>query len=456
MLSSRKKWWVAAGVCAVVAIALPFLWRHFGFDLKVYRIGGSAMLTDPSTLYTARLPKSPLPFTYPPFAGLVFVPSALLPWPLAYVTSIAASVVALWTLWRVGLAKLVAGRLHPAILVAVVAGSLLIEPVRETVSYGQINLILCAVIVYDLVRANHPARGIWVGIAAGIKLTPLVFFALLLVTRQWRALAHAIAAFAGTVVIGFVVAPRTAWQYWTELLPDTGRIGALAYASNQSWNGLLIRLSGDTAGGGRLWLVLVVVTVVGALWLARALWSRGDRLASVSVCGTMALLCSPVSWSHHWVWAVPLGVALVSGTAVGRRHPIPVAATWFGLFVLAPIWWPPHGADQELTWSLAEQVVGNAYLVLALTAMALLARGCGPLRNRDGGEDRLVIGLPGRTHPAGERRARRTEDVVELQAAERRPPVAGASVRRLVALLVRGVQGHQRALRLVALGIVRR
>ncbi len=107
-------------------------------------------------MYTARLENSPLPFTYPPFSGLVFVPFAWLPWPLAYATSIAASVVALVTLWRLGLAKLFAGRPQPAILVAVTAASLLVEPVRETLSYRQINLILCAVIVYDLVDPRHP------------------------------------------------------------------------------------------------------------------------------------------------------------------------------------------------------------------------------------------------------------------------------------------------------------
>jgi alpha-1,2-mannosyltransferase len=203
-----------------------------------------------------------------------------------------------------------------------------------------------------------------------------------------------VGAFAGTVVIGFVVAPRTAWQYWTELLPDTGRIGALAYVSNQSWNGLLIRVSGDVAGGGRLWLALVVVTVIASLWLARALWLRGDSLASVSVCGTMALLCSPVSWSHHWVWAIPFGIALISGTALGRRYPALVATTWFGLFVLAPIWWAPHGLDRELSWSLADQVLGNAYLILALTAMALLTHDVLTRGRTDPVDQRRALGDP--------------------------------------------------------------
>jgi alpha-1,2-mannosyltransferase len=179
------------------------------------------------------------------------------------------------------------------------------------------------------------------------------------------------------VLIGFAVAPRMAAEYWTSTLPDTGRIGALAYSSNQSWNGFLVRLSGDLAGGGRVWLFLVLVTVLGGLWLTRELWLRGEHLASLSVCALIGLLCSPVSWSHHWVWLIPLGIALLSCTELGRRYPIPVAATWFGLIILAPIWWPPRGGAQ-LSWNFGEVLAGNAYLVLSLAAALLLALGNRP------------------------------------------------------------------------------
>jgi alpha-1,2-mannosyltransferase len=309
------------------------------------------------------------------------VPVSLLPWPLAYGGSIAASLIALFASWRMSLRNHLEvlrkyfGRPHPAALVALVAASMLLEPVRETLSYGQINLILCAVILYDVLAVKRPSRGIWIGLAAGIKLTPLVFFGLLLVTKQWRALAHASAAFLATVLIGFVLAPRTAWDYWTHMVSDTGRIGGLAYSGNQSWNGFLIRVTGDLAGGGRLWQVVVLLTVVGGLWLTRVLWLRGEQLASVSVCALIGLLCSPVSWSHHWVWCLPLGISLLTATTVGRRHPVAVSATWFGLFLLGPIWWPPRGDNQELSWNLLEQLAGNAYLWLSLAAAALLAVG---------------------------------------------------------------------------------
>jgi alpha-1,2-mannosyltransferase len=367
---------LTALTCAAAGLLLPMLWNHTGIDLKVYRLGGSAMLDDPSSLYSARLRGTSMPFTYPPFGGIVMIPVSELSWPVAYGASIAVSLVALAVIWRIGLSQLLAGqRLRPAVFLAAVAGSLLVEPARETLSYGQINLILCAVIMYDVLDGKHPLRGIWIGLAAGIKLTPLVFFGLLLVTRQWRALAHAAGAFVVTVLIGFAVAPRTAAAYWTSTLTDTRRIGGLAYSGNQSWNGFLTRLSGDLSGGGRVWLLVVLVTVLGGLWLTQDLWLRGEQLASLAVCALIGLLCSPVSWSHHWVWLIPLGIALLSSTELGRRYPVPVAATWFGLTILAPIWWPPRGDERELSWNFGEILAGNAYLILSLAAALLLALG---------------------------------------------------------------------------------
>jgi alpha-1,2-mannosyltransferase len=373
---NATRWWFAALVCVAVGILLPMLWRHSLVDLKVYRLGGSALLDDPSTLYSARMEGSGLPFTYPPFAGLVMVPVSLVPWSLVAALWTAASLISLALVWRLSL-RYAGSRLHVAAFVAVVAGSLVLEPVRETLGFGQINLMLCALIMYDLLDVKHPRRGIWLGIAAGIKLTPLVFLGLLFVTRQWRALIHASAAFAGTVLLGFLLAPEAATEYWTSLVSDTTRIGGLAFSSNQSWNAFLIRLSGDLNGGGRLWQGLVLVSVLAGLWLARALWMRGDRLAGLSVCGLIGLLCSPVSWSHHWVWAIPLGVSLLTSTPLRRKVPLTVA--WFGLFALAPIWWPPNHEDRELTWSFGEQFTGNGYLIAAIVAVLLLALG---LRSR--------------------------------------------------------------------------
>jgi alpha-1,2-mannosyltransferase len=203
-----------------------------------------------------------------------------------------------------------------------------------------------------------------------VKLTPLVFFGLLLVTRQWKALAYATAAFAGTVLVGFAVTPKGATEYWTSLVAETTRIGGLAFSSNQSWNAFLIRLTGDLDGGGPVWLVLVAMTIAGGLWLAQRLWRDGEQLAAVSTTALIGLLCSPVSWSHHWVWIIPLGVSVMNRLP---KNPQLFAVLWFGLFLIAPIWWPPNHDNRELSWSFPEHLAGNAYLIAALVAAILLA-----------------------------------------------------------------------------------
>jgi alpha-1,2-mannosyltransferase len=380
---TKLLWAAAFAVCVAASIILPMLWQHSLVDLKVYRLGGRTLLDDASTLYDVRL--AGLPFTYPPFAAVVMVPFALLPWSVAITVWTVGTVVSLVFIWRLSLGRGVPS----AILLAVVAGSLLLEPVRETLGFGQVNLMLCALILYDVLELKHSRRGIWIGLAAGVKLTPLVFLGLLVVTRQWKALLYASGSFLATVLVGFVISPHSATEYWTSLVSDTTRIGGLAFSSNQSWNAFLIRMTGDLDGGGLVWLALVGLTVLGGLWFSRLLWLRDDRLASVSICALVGLLCSPVSWSHHWVWALPLGVSLVR--VVGGFWRYVVGVLWFGLFAVAPIWWPPNHDNRELTWAFGDQLLGNAYLIGALAAVVLLA-----VSHRDA----LVRETPGQKLPA--------------------------------------------------------
>jgi alpha-1,2-mannosyltransferase len=291
------RWWKILLVTAVLtALLLPMTWKHLFVDLKVYRLGGQALI-DGIPLYHAKLADTIMQFTYPPFAAVLMVPFAVMPFPVSVAVWTLGTVAALVAVWRLSLTDRLRGRRpHPAALPALVVGSTLMEPVRETLGYGQINVILCAVVLYDLLRTEgRPARGIWLGVAAGLKLTPLVFFGVLFVNRQWRALAHACLGFAGTVLIGFLVIPSAAKEYWTETVRDTQRIGGLTYTGNQSINGLLARIEQNPAGGGTLWMALVVVVIGACLLASRLLWQRGQRVAAVSSCALIGLFCSPVS-----------------------------------------------------------------------------------------------------------------------------------------------------------------
>lgn len=325
-------------------------------DLAVYRAGGLRLL-DALPLYEQSW--GDLPFTYPPFAALLMVPLALLPGWAAALAMPALSCLALVLLWRC------CGTTGAA-LVVLAPLSLLLEPVWMTLLFGQVNLLLAAMLLADLAVRDHRWRGLLTGVAAGVKLTPLVFVGYLAVTGQWRALRRCLLAFAGTVATGFVLAPGDSWRFWTRVLADAERVGTPWYATNQSVMGVLSRLGGDADWVRPAWFVLASAVVLGCLWLARRLWLRGEVLAAVSATGLAGVLASPVSWSHHWVWAVPLAVALhrVRGAAV--------TAGWLVPFLLAPFLSLPRGGELEHAWTW-QHLPGDAYVWSGLVWLVLMA-----------------------------------------------------------------------------------
>jgi alpha-1,2-mannosyltransferase len=348
-------------------------------DLKVYRLGGDALLHGPA-LYDAKLPGIGLPFTYPPFAAIAMVPLALAPWALALVVWTTASVLCITLLWRASLPRtfwsFITLRKRTAVLVALTIVSLLLEPVWATIDFGQINLLLTAMIVLDLVRPNDARlRGFWLGVAIGVKLTPLPFLALLVVTKQWKALRNAIFGLLATVAIGFAFAPRQSWRYWTEVVFDANRVGGIAYSGNQSINGFLHRLGNTASWVQPTWFVASVIVGLAVLWLARKYWLADERVTAIAVMALAVLYASPISWSHHWVWIIPLGVSLIRGVnrVWGLNPAVATGVLWYGLFVLRSIWWVPYRDDRELAWSFWQSIPGNSHLILGLIAFVVLA-----------------------------------------------------------------------------------
>jgi alpha-1,2-mannosyltransferase len=369
-------WWFAVGLAGCCAVVTLGAWALGMFDrlidLRVYRMGGSLLLHG-GQLYEAHLAGSGLPFTYPPFAAVMMVPLAIVPWPVAVSVWTWVSVLCLAAIWWVSLpARLRTGRMGVWLLVGLTAGSLILEPVWQTLQFGQINLLLTAMILLDLVAAPQRRwRGALVGVAAGLKLTPLLFVAFLVVTGQWRALRNALLGLVISVGIGFAVVPNQSWDYWTQVVRDAERVGGLAFTANQSVLGFLTRLGGDAAYVRPLWFVISAPLALAGLWMARRMWFRDERLLAVSVCALAALFASPVSWSHHWVWAIPLGVCLVQRTRGAVA--VAVGVVWFGVFALGPIWWVPYRDDRELDWTFWQSLPGNAYLILGSLAFVLLS-----------------------------------------------------------------------------------
>jgi alpha-1,2-mannosyltransferase len=328
---------ILGGYLAYLAIH-PYHWTLDPVDLGVYRSGGLIVRHirpwyDPhlaAPLYDWRgYDNLHLKFTYPPFAAVVFAVVSLVPWrvlpPLSVGANIAALLAALWFTfgglgYRRGLTRLGATLLAAAAVFWT-------EPVVRTLYLGQVNLVLMALIIWDLgqpdARRSGSSRwwkGAGVGVAAGIKLVPLIFIPYLLLTRRFRAAAVACAAFAATVAAGFVVAPADSARWWLGgLFFNGGRTGFVGWEGNQSLRGLLTRLAGSVAGAGPVWLAVALVTAVAGLACAALLDRAGHPLPGLLACALTGLLISPVSWDHHWVWIAP-GVAVAAAYAVQAMH----------------------------------------------------------------------------------------------------------------------------------------
>jgi alpha-1,2-mannosyltransferase len=311
-----------AGLVALVGIFVV-AWSKQGLDFSVYWHGGKILnQAGPaaSDLYGSSIAWAGgpnLPFTYPPFAALLFSLLARLPEKLALNLFNAAGVgVAVWVgvrgvrYWNAkadwhSTFHSTGNRWCAAIMGLAVLN---LGPWRETLAFGQINILLMGVMAADLLARNSrwargfPGSGFLVGVAAGIKLTPLVFGLYYLVRKDWRGLLNMGAGFAATVGVGWLLRPAESLQFWLDILPDTSRIGGAGYVDNLSLKGALLHFGVPATAVTVPWLLLSLLVVMLAAVIIKAASDQGARVVAISATALTMLLISPVSWSHHWVW----------------------------------------------------------------------------------------------------------------------------------------------------------
>ena len=336
-----SRWLRALGAVAFAAAVVVYFWYAATHpsslwidpvDLRVYTDGG-LIVRHVTPLYHSHLPAplygravaGQLKFTYPPFAAIVFtvlsLPSFSLLTKIAIVANIAALVVTIWmTFGGLGYRR-GSARVGATLLVA--AALFWTEPVQRTLWLGQVELVLLALIIWDQCQPDRRWwKGAGIGIAAGIKLVPLIFIPYLLLTRRFRQAAVASGVFAATVLLGFAAAPRDSAKWWLGgLFIQGGRTGFVGWEGNQSLQAIITRLAGSIAGGRPIWLVAAAATAVLGLACAAILDRAGHRMAGLLACALTGLLISPISWDHHWVWIVP-AVALAAHYAVRSRSAV--------------------------------------------------------------------------------------------------------------------------------------
>jgi alpha-1,2-mannosyltransferase len=359
---------------AAVTTLLVLLGGHF-LDLEVYRLGVRTWLSG-GDIYGV-LPVTSagivLPFIYPPFAALLMVPLTVTGWAFAWVTMFVASLASLAVTEYVVVRRLWPAGGHRGALAAtsaVLPLSLALEPVLETFKFGQVNLILMAMVALDclMVRTRWP-RGALVGLAAAIKLTPAAFVLYFVLRRDYRAALTSVVAGAAATGVAALVAPRASQRYWFGGLGGASGVSGSPFFTNQTFQAVLARAG---IGGIELKLIWLVLSAVLLLLAVPAIRRAARPLALVTTAG-VALLVSPTSWSHHWVWIAPtLLVAAVSACRARSRLWTVVTCVLTVIFVVAPHRYLPHADGRELTWSTWQQVIGSSYVIVTSAVYVLL------------------------------------------------------------------------------------
>jgi alpha-1,2-mannosyltransferase len=427
-LVKGPRWLLPAGallLAAALAAYLADLVTHLSYmaamrDLVVYRNGGLIVrhvspAYDPhhgSPLYDWTGPNG-VQFTYPPFAAVIFSVASVLSWTAMRWAMTLASLAALglstWLVFgALGYRDRPAVRLGATLGVSALA--LATEPVQQTLALGQVNLLLMLLVVADLLTggALTPGgrtrwwHGLGIGIAAGVKLTPLIFIPYLLLIRRYRQAAVASGVFAATVALGYAILPRDSGTYWAHgLFLKANRIVFLGTRGNQSLRGVLTRLAGSVSSGTVPWIAAAVLVTVAGLVAAALLYRARQPVPAMLACALTGLLVSPLSWDHHWVWVAP-GIALLAhlGAAAGRRA---VRAAWwaagvllFLVFACWPQFWhlsqsglTPAGLGwyapgtyfatgskpwyHEFHWHGLQLLAGNSAVLAGLACLAALA-----------------------------------------------------------------------------------
>ena len=368
----------AAGAAAVAvkSFIVDPLTGHFGGSFEDFGayMGAARSMAAHGSPYAQFSSTTPVMsgFTYPPFAAILVQPLALLTdrqalsvWlALSLVTTVAAAIivarVALPASWP---------RLELAVLAAIAFG-----PVTYNYWHGQINgviFLLLAVAYWAYVDGRQTTVGLVIGLAAGIKVAPIVLVVLLVRRRWWRSTAAMLATLTATIVAGLVVIGAGPMRtFITEVLPTLGR--PMGWLYNQSITGVFGRLFDHSVlvvQPTPRWLT-ALSWIAGALILGMAAWvtrpgprPRAERGAEFGLGVVAMLLAGSLAWyAHFTALLIPLAAAAGLVAARGRSTERPLALAIavtivvfavvapFGIAQLAmttlssvshtPLWWP--------------------------------------------------------------------------------------------------------------------
>jgi alpha-1,2-mannosyltransferase len=373
VLATRHGWgWpIVSTVVSLIGITVLAL-VHRQVDLGTYLLGGAHAFS--SSLFTVTYPQDHLGFTYPPFAALLFSPFAHFPVRASEVAFSWCNLVALFALLAVCLRAVSPTLARRSVLwwaLMLLVPAIMLDPVRQTFLLGQVNIFLALIVVADMTLDLPIPRGILVGLAAAVKVTPIILIPYLFMTRQTRSGARAVGAFVGAALLAAAASPHDSWAYWTHYIHDPQRAGKLSWIGNQGLMGAIERMLGHTVSNQSVSVLVVVVAAIG-LSIGTLAFRRSSAILGFLVVEATESLANPVSWSHHFIWVL----LLIAWLALGSDRPR--YGEWWAagvavLFWAAPTWWSPHGPSVVYAgrgWLIP---LSDSYVFLFVAFVALAA-----------------------------------------------------------------------------------
>lgn len=356
-------------VSAIVAVAVSTATDPI--DLHIYVLGGAA-LDHPSTLYDAAYldpaHNETMPFVYPPFAAMVFHPLHWLPFWLVALAWRLGVVAGVYAVVRISQKMIGADDRHVAMLWT--AGALWLEPIVGNLKHATIGVFLMLAVMCAAYGKRWWLAGLLVGLGAGVKLTPAITGLYFVGVRRWAAAVFSAVVFFATLALSYLVAGDRVRFFFTDWI-GRDNLFTIGNDYNQSWRGGIARVLGYDAGTGPLLIAVLAITgllAVMAWWALGHGPTRRDQLGSLLVVMVFGLLASPVSWTAHWVWIVPLLVWLLHGR---WRHMRGARVLWWLWLVVAVLAIPNALASlQTNRWEISrpwyEAWAGLVYPMLAL------------------------------------------------------------------------------------------
>jgi len=353
---------------AVALLVLPFViangklspWEPSTIDLQVYVYAVKDMLAG-HDIYATQTPFWNLYFIYPPVA-------AVLMWFLAWGPYVMWQVV--WTLGLVWAQQSVLRRWGVnTMLMALVVADLLPDVPAE----GSSGLSSAG-------RWRRIPRGTLIGLAAAIKLTPALFVIFAFLIGRRRMALAAVLSFLGFTAVGAIFQFHQTVEFWGGLSGGRTRTASPLYAGNQSLLGVFFRVADSSrtttlVGLAVAGLVALLATLVAAYW-----WRHGQQAFAVGLVGLATCLASPLSWTHHYVWIVPLAVSVARQRPAPHRLPLPrwarlLSGVWV-LWVCAclPLAVLPYGGGRERHFTLLQSLVADLGPLLGV--ILVLGLGC--------------------------------------------------------------------------------